>query len=60
MVVRVVEDEEVPHIVLIHQALIQHGVDDGGKRSNMMLVGFRGRQRQAGEGGGGGVAPQRQ
>jgi hypothetical protein len=55
--VRVVEEEEVCATVLICQVLIQLRVGDGGKRSSMMLVGLRGRQRQAGEGGGGVVAP---
>ncbi len=36
-------------ILLIHQVLIQPRVDDGGKRSSVMLVGLRGRKRQAGE-----------
>jgi hypothetical protein len=36
-------------VVLIHQVLIQPGVDNGGKRSSVMLVGLRGRKRQAGE-----------
>ncbi len=34
------EDEEVCAIVLICQVLIQPGVDDGGKRSGMTLVGY--------------------
>ncbi len=53
MVVHVVEEEEVRAVVLIRQVLIQLGVDDGGKRSSVILVGLRGRQCQAGEGGGG-------
>jgi hypothetical protein len=36
-------------IVLICQVLIQPGVDNGGKRSSVTLVGLRGRKRQAGE-----------
>jgi hypothetical protein len=52
------EEEEVCAVVLIPQVLIQPGVDDGGKRSSVTLVGLRGRQCKAGEGGGGGVAPQ--
>ena len=36
-------------VVLICQVLIQPGVDDGGKRSCVTLVGLLGRQRQAGE-----------
>ncbi len=47
---------KVRAVVLIRQVLIQPGVDDGGKRSGMMLVGLCGRHRQAGEGGGGGAA----
>ncbi len=58
MVVRVVEEEEVHAVVLICQVLIQLGVDNGGKRSSLTLVGLRGRQRQAREGGGGGAALQ--
>jgi hypothetical protein len=50
-----VEEKEVPAVVLICQALIQLGVDDGGKRSSVTLVGLCGRQGQAGEGGGGGA-----
>jgi hypothetical protein len=40
---------KVRAVVLIHQVLIQPGVDDGGKRSVMMLVGLSGRKHQAGE-----------
>jgi hypothetical protein len=40
------------YIIYIHP-----GVDDGGKRSGMMLVGLLDSQHQAGEGGGGGAAP---
>ncbi len=36
-------------VVIICQVLIQSGVDDGGKRSGVTLVGLRGRKRQAGE-----------
>jgi hypothetical protein len=36
-------------LVLIRQVLIQPGVDDGGKRSGVTLVGLRGRKHQAGE-----------
>jgi hypothetical protein len=57
VVVRVVEEEEVHAVVLIRQVLIQLGVDDGGKRSSVMLMGLRGRLCQDGEGGGGGAAP---
>jgi hypothetical protein len=49
VVKRVVEEEEVHTVVLICQVLTQPGVDDGGKRSGVTLVGLRGRQRQAGE-----------
>jgi hypothetical protein len=46
---------KVRAVVLIH-VLIQPGVDDGGKRSGVMLAGLCGRHRQAGEGRGGGAA----
>ncbi len=46
---------KVRAVVLIRQVLIQPGVDDGGKRSGVTLVGLRGRHCQAGEGGGGGA-----
>jgi hypothetical protein len=52
-----VEEAEVRAVVLICQVLIQPGVDKGGKRSSVTLVGLRGRQHQAGEGGGGGTVP---
>ncbi len=52
IVVRAVKEEEVRAIVLHHQVLIQPRVDDGGRRSGTTLVGLRGRQHQAGEGGG--------
>jgi hypothetical protein len=42
VVVRGVEEEEDSAIVLVHQVLIQPGVEDGGKRSGMALVGLRG------------------
>ncbi len=47
---------KVRAVVLIRQVLIQPGVDDGGKRSDMTLAGLHGRHRQTGEGGGGGAA----
>ncbi len=40
VVVRMVVEEEVRAIVLICHFLIQPGVDDGGKRSGMTLVGY--------------------
>jgi hypothetical protein len=40
--------------------LIQPGVDNGGKRGGVTLVGLSGKKCQAGEGGGGGDAPQGQ
>ncbi len=40
VVVCVGEEEEVHAIALICQVLIQPGVDDGGKRSGVMLVGY--------------------
>jgi hypothetical protein len=43
MAVHVVEEEEVRAVVLIHQVLIQLGVDNGGKRSSVTLVGLCGR-----------------
>ncbi len=55
VVICVVEEEEICTVALICQILIQLGVDDGGKRSSVTLVGLRGRQCQAGEGGGGGA-----
>ncbi len=57
MVIRMVEEEEVSAIVLVCQVPIHPGLDDGGKRSGVILVGLHGSQRQAGEGGGGGTAP---
>ncbi len=60
VVVHVVEEEEVRAVVLICQVRIQPGVDNGGKRSGVTSVGLRGRQCQAGEGGGGGAAPRGQ
>jgi hypothetical protein len=56
VVVRVVEEEEVGAIVLVRQVPIHPGVDDGGKRRGVTLVGLCGSQRQAGGGGGGGAA----
>jgi hypothetical protein len=50
MGVRVVEEDEVGAVALVRQVLILPGVDDGGKRSSLTLVGLRGCQRQAGEG----------
>ncbi len=55
--VRVVEEDEVGTIAIVHQVPIHPGVDNGGKRSSMMLVGLGGSQRQAEEGGGEGAAP---
>jgi hypothetical protein len=57
-----VEEEEVSAVVLVCQAPIHPGVgvDEGGKRSGVALVGLHGSQRQAEEGGGGGAAPQGQ
>ncbi len=52
-----VVEEEVGGIVLIYQVPIHPGGDDGGKRSNVALVGLCGSQCQAGEGGGGGTVP---
>jgi hypothetical protein len=43
-------------VVLVCQVPIHPGVDDGGKRRGVTLVGLRGSQRQAGKGGGGGAA----
>ncbi len=57
MVVCMVEEEKVRAVVLIRQVLIQLGVDNGGKRSSMTLVGLHCRQCQTGEGGGGRMAP---
>ncbi len=56
MVVCGVEEEDGT-IALVHQVPIHPGVDDGGKRSGVTLVGLRGSQRQVGEGGGGGATP---
>ncbi len=58
VVVRAVKEEEVRAVVLGRQVSNQPGVDNRGKRSNAMLVGLRGQQHQAGEGGGVGAAPQ--
>jgi hypothetical protein len=49
--------EEVGAVVLVRQVPNHPGVDDGGKRSGVTLVGLCGSQRQAGEGGGGGAVP---
>ena len=57
MVIHVAEEEEVSTVILVCQVPIHPGVDDGGKRSGVALVGLCGSQRQAGEGGGGGAAP---
>ncbi len=51
VVIRTVEEEEVRTIVLGHQVWIQPGVDNEGRRSSATLVGLRGQERQAGEGG---------
>ncbi len=58
MVICMVVEEEVSAIVLLCQVQIHSRVDNGGKRSGVTLVGLRGSQRQAGEGGGGGATPQ--
>jgi hypothetical protein len=55
--VRVVEEDEVGAVALVCQVPIHPGVDNGGKRSGVTLVGLRGSQRQAGKGGEGGAAP---
>ncbi len=47
VVICMVEKEEVGAVVLVHQVPIHPGVDDGGKRSGVALVGLRGSQRQA-------------
>jgi hypothetical protein len=57
VVLPVVEEDEVRTIVFDCQVTIQPGVDDGGKRSSVTSVRLRGRQRQAGDGGGEGAAP---
>ncbi len=51
VVVRVVDEEEFGAVVLIRQVPIHPRVDDGGKRSGVMLVGLLGIRRKAGEGG---------
>jgi hypothetical protein len=48
--VRVVEEDEVGAVALVHQVPILLGVDNGGKRSGVTLVGLCSCQRQAGEG----------
>ncbi len=58
VVIRVVEEEEIGAVVLVRQVPIHPGVDDGGTSSGVVLVGLRGSQCQAEEGGGGGAAPQ--
>ncbi len=50
MGVRVMEEDEVGAVALVYQVLILPGVDAGGKRSGVTLVGLCGCQRQAGEG----------
>ncbi len=50
MVVCLVEEEEVRGVVLLYRVQIQPGVDDGGKRSGVTLVGLHGRLRHSGEG----------
>ncbi len=57
VVVHAMEEEEVHGVVLRGQVPIQPGLDDGRMSSGVTLVGLRGRQYQAGEGGGGGAAP---
>jgi hypothetical protein len=42
MVVRMVEEEEVGAVALVCQVPIYPGVDNGGKRSSVMLVGLHG------------------
>jgi hypothetical protein len=55
-----VKEEEVGAIVLVRQVPIHPGVDDGGTSRDVVLVGLRGHQRQAEEGGGGRAAPRGQ
>ncbi len=42
MVIRMVEEEEVSAVVLVCQVPIHPGIDNGGKRSSVMLVGLLG------------------
>ncbi len=49
MVIHMVENEEVSAVALVRQIPVQPGVDDGGKRNGMTLVGLLGSQCQAGE-----------